>query len=296
MKAVGSGGGNDGGEKDVAAVSPESAKAVEGRPNPRVSRAVVVGGGPLGGGGPVGPGVVNRGWNEMALGGGGGARSELIRGPPKRWVSTVASSIPAAAKRWVSTAGSSCRVAHTSFSLCGLSTGKKFGSAVVGRWDGVRSWSVYEAIGGILPKFGDVSPPKPHMPLGGADHQGSFPLPPEKLFHQSCSFWKPPFQAHGPSAPQRRLSAPFASAAVRFSLDVEGWWSGGWVWFSLPTSHMSFHHSPLPLPFHATSSPLPQCPFPLPLPLSFSRASRFAFSACHRGSWATEGSLSSVAM
>jgi len=155
MNASGSGGGNDVGGNDVAAVSPLSAKAVEGKPNPRVSRAEVVGGGPLGGagaggsdlltppvggGGPVGPGGVNFGVKEMALGGGGGARSDEIRGPAKRWVSTVASSSPFVAKRWVSTAGSS-RGAHTSFSVCGLSTGKKFGSAVVGRWDGVRSWS-----------------------------------------------------------------------------------------------------------------------------------------------------------
>jgi len=117
MKAVGSGGPdgeNDGeenadmfGDNDVAAESPESAKAEEGRPNPRVSRAVAVGGGPLGGagagagarggdlltppgtlpvggGGPFGPGAENLGWNEIALGGGGGARSDGMRGPAKR--------------------------------------------------------------------------------------------------------------------------------------------------------------------------------------------------------------------
>merc|ERR1719274_373871 len=221
---------------------------------------------------------------EMALGGGGGARSDgpMIRGPAKRCVSTAASSMPAAAKRCVSTAGSSPRAAQTSFSFCGVSTGKKFGSAVVGRCEGVRSWSGYDVIGGILPKFCGGSL-YPHMPAGGPDHQGSFPFPPEKAPHQSCSLLKPPFQAHGPSAPHRRLSAPFASAAVKFSLDVEGWRSCEWEWFSLPTSHMSFHQSPFPLPFQETSSPLPQCPLPLPVPLSFSRASRFAFSACHRG-------------
>jgi hypothetical protein len=38
-------------DSGVAAPSPLNAKAVEGKPNPRVSRAVVVGDGPLGGAG-----------------------------------------------------------------------------------------------------------------------------------------------------------------------------------------------------------------------------------------------------
>lgn len=105
--AGGSGGGNEGGGAPVASVNPVSAKAVGGRPNPSVSCAGVIGGGPLGGGcgepfaggrgrdlltppvgggGPVGPGgVVNLLFaKEIALGGGGGARSDGIRGPAKR--------------------------------------------------------------------------------------------------------------------------------------------------------------------------------------------------------------------
>jgi len=105
----GSGGGNDGGENDVAEGSPVNAEAVKGRLNPRVSRACVDGGGPfggagaggrdlfkppVGGGGPVGPKFGDKFGElklenccpekEMALGGGGGARSVVIRGPAKR--------------------------------------------------------------------------------------------------------------------------------------------------------------------------------------------------------------------
>jgi hypothetical protein len=96
MKAVGSGGNdgendgdidavndgdidavNDGdidADNDVAAESPVNAKADEGKPNPRVSRAVVVGDGPLGGAGAGGRDLLRTGLKPPVtppVGGGG---------------------------------------------------------------------------------------------------------------------------------------------------------------------------------------------------------------------------------